>query len=54
MLAADRGVEVELVTGAETEDHQNLVTVRGALPDGRTVSVAGTVVVARGPRVRRS
>jgi D-3-phosphoglycerate dehydrogenase len=42
-LAADRGVEVELVVDREVSDHHNLVTVRGALPDGRTVSVAGTV-----------
>jgi D-3-phosphoglycerate dehydrogenase / 2-oxoglutarate reductase len=44
LLAADRGVEVELVTNAESLAHKNLVTVRGALPDGRTVSVSGTVV----------
>jgi D-3-phosphoglycerate dehydrogenase len=44
-LAADRGVEVELVVDEEPCDHQNLVTVRGALPDGRTVSVAGTLTV---------
>jgi D-3-phosphoglycerate dehydrogenase len=43
MLAADRGVEVELVSVAD-EDHKNLVTVRGALPDGRTVSVSGSLV----------
>jgi D-3-phosphoglycerate dehydrogenase / 2-oxoglutarate reductase len=42
MLAADRGVEVSLVTAPETVDHPNLVLVRGALPDGRVVSVAGT------------
>ncbi|MFC8619511.1 phosphoglycerate dehydrogenase [Micromonospora purpureochromogenes] len=42
-LAAERGVEVTLATQAETVDHPNLVTVRGALPDGRTVSVSGTV-----------
>ncbi|MGN9803859.1 phosphoglycerate dehydrogenase [Micromonospora sp. L32] len=42
-LAAERGVEVTLATQAETVDHANLVTVRGALPDGRTVSVSGTV-----------
>ena len=29
------GVEVELTTAPETIDHPNLVTVRGALPDGR-------------------
>ena len=43
-LAADRGVEVALTTHAETIDHPNLVTVRGALPDGRTVRVSGTTV----------
>lgn len=45
MLAADRGVEIELVTLPEIEDHKNLVTVRGALPDGRTVSVSGSLVM---------
>ena len=44
-LAADRGVEVDLITDDEVIEHHNLVTVRGALPDGRTVSVAGTVTV---------
>ncbi|MEU1811466.1 phosphoglycerate dehydrogenase [Micromonospora aurantiaca (nom. illeg.)] len=42
-LAAERGVEVTLATPGETVDHPNLVTVRGALPDGRTVRVSGTV-----------
>ncbi|MEH1168885.1 phosphoglycerate dehydrogenase [Micromonospora sp. CPCC 205539] len=42
-LAAERGVEVTLASLAETAEHPTLVTVRGALPDGRTVSVAGTV-----------
>jgi D-3-phosphoglycerate dehydrogenase / 2-oxoglutarate reductase len=42
LFAADRGVEVDLVTSPETVDHPNLVSVRGALPDGRTVSVEGT------------
>ncbi|MBM2617494.1 phosphoglycerate dehydrogenase [Actinoplanes sp. LDG1-06] len=44
-LAVDRGVEVELVVSDEPADHHNLVTVRGALPDGRAVSVAGTLTV---------
>jgi D-3-phosphoglycerate dehydrogenase len=52
-LAADRGVEIELVVGDEVTDHQNLVTVRGALPDGRSVSVAGTVTVAGTREIRR-
>ncbi len=45
MLAADRGVEIELASLAEIEDHKSAVTVRGALPDGRTVSVSGALVV---------
>jgi D-3-phosphoglycerate dehydrogenase len=42
LLASERGVEVALATNAESVDHANLVTVRGALPDGRVVSVSGT------------
>jgi D-3-phosphoglycerate dehydrogenase len=53
MLAADRGVEVELVTNDEVSDHHNLVTVRGALPDGRTVGVAGTVTVTGTRELRK-
>ncbi|QOC93140.1 phosphoglycerate dehydrogenase [Micromonospora craniellae] len=45
-LAAQRGVEVSLTTQTETVEHPVLVTVRGALPDGRTVSVSGTVTHA--------
>ncbi|MCA2217263.1 phosphoglycerate dehydrogenase [Jidongwangia harbinensis] len=52
-LAADRGVEVDLVTDDEAIDHHNLVTLRGALPDGRTVSVAGTVTVTGAREIRR-
>jgi D-3-phosphoglycerate dehydrogenase len=47
LVAADRGVTVGLATSSESLDHPNLVTVRGALPDGRTVSVSGTLA---GPR----
>jgi D-3-phosphoglycerate dehydrogenase len=43
LIAADRGVEVDLSTYQEVPDHHNLVTVRGALADGRTVSVSGTL-----------
>jgi D-3-phosphoglycerate dehydrogenase len=52
-LAADRGVDVELIPGDEAIDSHNLVTVRGALPDGRSVSVAGTVTVSGAREVRR-
>ena len=47
-LAADRGVETALVTNPETVDHPLLVSLRGALPDGRVVTVAGTYL--SGPR----
>ncbi|SDH25014.1 D-3-phosphoglycerate dehydrogenase [Sinosporangium album] len=47
LLAKDRGVEVELVTSSDSPDWRNLVTVRGVLADGRTVSVSGTL---SGPR----
>jgi D-3-phosphoglycerate dehydrogenase / 2-oxoglutarate reductase len=43
LIAADRGVEVDLATFTESPDHHNLVTIRGALTDGRTVSVSGTL-----------
>jgi D-3-phosphoglycerate dehydrogenase len=48
MFATERGVDVALVTTEETADHSNLVTVRGALPGGRIVSVSGTHLA--GPR----
>jgi D-3-phosphoglycerate dehydrogenase len=43
LLAKDRGVDVGLATYAESEDYRNLVTVRGVLPTGGTVSVSGTL-----------
>ena len=42
-LAAERGVEVSLSTDAESPDYRNLLTVRGVLPSGETVSVSGTL-----------
>ncbi|ADG89513.1 D-3-phosphoglycerate dehydrogenase [Thermobispora bispora] len=47
LLAKDRGMSVELVTSAESPDWRNLITIRGILADGRTVSVSGTL---SGPR----
>jgi D-3-phosphoglycerate dehydrogenase len=44
LLAAERGVEVRLVTEAESPDHRNLITIRGTLVDGSQVSVSGTLV----------
>ncbi len=43
-LAANRGVAVRLSAIAESVEHPVLVTVRGALPDGRSVSVSGTIL----------
>jgi D-3-phosphoglycerate dehydrogenase / 2-oxoglutarate reductase len=43
LIAADRGVEVDLGTYQESPVHDSLVTVRGALADGRSVSVSGTL-----------
>ncbi|MDP9240775.1 MAG: phosphoglycerate dehydrogenase [Actinomycetota bacterium] len=47
LVAAERGMAVDLVTDSASPDYRNLVTVRGALPDGRTISVSGTLI---GPR----
>ncbi|MEU4568377.1 phosphoglycerate dehydrogenase [Micromonospora sp. NPDC023956] len=49
-LAAERGVEVTLTSQPEAEQ-PTLVSVRGALPDGRTVSVSGTVTGSAGREV---
>ena len=43
LLASERGVEVSLVTEAESPDWRNLVTLRGIMPDGQVVSVSGTL-----------
>ncbi|MFZ0324893.1 MAG: phosphoglycerate dehydrogenase [Actinomycetes bacterium] len=43
VLAGERGITVDLVVDGESPDHRNLVTVRGALRDGRAVSVSGTL-----------
>jgi D-3-phosphoglycerate dehydrogenase / 2-oxoglutarate reductase len=45
--AAERGVELGLVTSEDSPDHRNLVTVRGTLANGDEVSVSGTL---SGPR----
>ena len=47
VLAAARGIDVRLVTDPDSPDYRNLVTVRGVLADGSTVSVSGTL---SGPR----
>jgi len=44
LLAAERGIEVRLVSESESPDHRNLITIRGTLPDGTQVSVSGTLI----------
>ena len=44
LLAAERGIEVRLVTDPESPDHRNLITIRGTLADGSQVSVSGTLI----------
>ncbi len=48
LIAADRGVEVRLLTASETQDFRNVTTLRGTLADGSVVSVSGTLT---GPRL---
>jgi D-3-phosphoglycerate dehydrogenase len=43
ILAAERGVQVTLTTDSNSPDHRNLVTIRGALADGRQLTVSGTL-----------
>jgi D-3-phosphoglycerate dehydrogenase len=43
VLAAERGVTVTLTTDPLSPDHRNAVTIRGALADGRQLSVGGTL-----------
>jgi len=43
LLASQRGVEVSLITHADSPDWRNLVTLRGTLPGGQRVSVSGTL-----------
>jgi len=47
LLAGERGVEVSLVTEAESPDWRNLVTLRGIMPGGQVVSVSGTLTGRR-------
>ena len=53
LLAAERGVAVGLVVDGDSPDHRNLITVRGTLADGRTVSVSAARRRAS-PRTSRS
>lgn len=43
VLAAERGVEVRLLTDPDSPEYRNVVTLSGSLADGTRVSVAGTL-----------
>src|SRR5215207_514696 len=43
LLAAERGLEVRLLTDHDSPEHRNLITLRGTLADGEQVSVSGTL-----------
>ncbi len=47
LLAAERGLEVRLVTDQESPEYRNLITLRGTLAGGAQVSVSGTLVGVR-------
>ncbi|RZU03425.1 D-3-phosphoglycerate dehydrogenase [Kribbella rubisoli] len=47
LLAAERGLEVRLVTDHDSPEHRNLITLRGTLADGVQVSVSGTLIGVR-------
>ncbi|TWF78923.1 D-3-phosphoglycerate dehydrogenase [Pseudonocardia hierapolitana] len=42
-LAAERGVDVELTTAPESENHRSVVQLRAAMPDGESITVSGTL-----------
>ena len=43
VIAADRGIDVRLMTEPESPEYRNLITVRGTLGDGTALSVSGTL-----------
>ncbi|MGC9500676.1 phosphoglycerate dehydrogenase [Streptomyces sp. WG7] len=48
LLAQERGLDTELVTGPENAAHRSLVRVEGTLPGGEHVSVSGALTGHRG------
>ncbi|UOE45438.1 phosphoglycerate dehydrogenase [Agromyces larvae] len=43
LLAEQRGIAVRLITEADSPEYRNVITLRGALADGRQLSVSGTL-----------
>jgi len=44
LLAESRGVAVTMVTHEDSPAYRNVLTIRGVLGDGRTISVSGTLM----------
>ena len=47
LLAEARGVEVSMVTNPQSDEYRNLLTIRGILGDGRSVSASATLTGAK-------
>jgi D-3-phosphoglycerate dehydrogenase len=47
LLAEARGVHVSLSTDEQSDEYRNLLTIKGVLGDGRTVSVSATLTGAK-------
>ncbi|MGI8532843.1 MAG: phosphoglycerate dehydrogenase [Geodermatophilaceae bacterium] len=47
LLAAERGLQIDLATDPDSPDYRNLVTVRGMLGDGTALTVSGTLTGQR-------
>ncbi|HRA09711.1 MAG TPA: NAD(P)-dependent oxidoreductase, partial [Microbacteriaceae bacterium] len=43
LLAEQRGINVRLLTDADSAEYRNVITIRGALSDGTQLSVSGTL-----------
>jgi D-3-phosphoglycerate dehydrogenase / 2-oxoglutarate reductase len=43
LLAEQRGIDVRLITDADSPEYRNVITLAGALADGRQLSVSGTL-----------
>ena len=50
LMAEQRGIEVQLVTNAVSEEYRNVTTIKAVLNDGTTASVSGTVI---GPKLHQ-
>jgi D-3-phosphoglycerate dehydrogenase len=43
LLAEQRGIDVRLIVDADSPEYRNVITLTGALADGRQISVSGTL-----------